>query len=202
MAVSDAFFKLSTTKDRYLADQMLIRLHTPEQLYNIGTQLIRSSDIANIQVKELVGVGNFAFAFETTDSKILKISDRNHFPFDRTPADFDLPIEKQGNFGSERKFYYYIEERVSQDNLPQEELRALVNRIEAEGYLMRDHLRGYAMDYSRNKNEQQIKASQFGRARDGKIYLIDPGCAQETELVSRSYFKKLGATLRKLSRKS
>ncbi len=196
--ISDAFFKLATTKDRFIADQMLLRLHTSEQLHNIGTQLLRHSNIADMEVKSLVGMGNFAFAFETMDGKVLKISERNHFPFNRAIADFDLPIEKHGKFGSDNDYHYYIEEKVTQEGIQQEELETLVKKIQDEGYFMRDHLENEVPEWYIKPGEKRIKVSQFGRAKDGKVYLIDPGCAQETELTYRKYFIKIGKKLKQL----
>ena len=167
--VKDIFYELSLTKDTFIYDELLKNLHSPEDLEQIAIEL-ESSKIGNTKVKSLIGIGAFALVFETEDGDILKITDVNHFPQNRTPDDFDLPIKQKGKI---KNCYYYFEEKISQDNLSQEELRELVKHIKDKGYQMKDYL----VHYEEEDNDSTIKTTQFGRAKNGKIYLIDPGCA-------------------------
>ena len=167
--IKDIFYELSLTKDTFISDELLKHLHSPEDLEKTAIEL-ESSKIGNTKVKSLIGIGAFALVFETEDGNILKITDVNHFPQNRTPDDFDLPIKQKGKI---KNCYYYFEEKISQDNLSQDELRELVKHIKDKGYQMKDYL----VHYDEENDGATIKTSQFGRAKNGKIYLIDPGCA-------------------------
>ena len=170
LSVQNAFLSLSKTYDDYIIKELQRRFQVQDTFELIALQLNNYPEIANIKVKSLVGFGAFAMAFETVDGNILKITDINHFPNGRKPDDFDLPIKKHGKFGD---YYYYIEEKVSQEDLTQKELKALVKHIKSKGYTMRDYL----VHYDEENPDAAIKEDQFGRAKNGKIYLIDPGCA-------------------------
>ena len=167
--VKDIFYELSLTKDTFIYDELLKNLHSPEDLEQIAIEL-ESSKIGNTKVKSLIGIGAFALVFETEDGDILKITDVNHFPQNRKPDDFDLPIKQKGKI---KNCYYYFEEKISQDNLSQKELKQLVKYIKDKGYKMRDYL----VHYDEDNPDAIIKTTQFGRTKDGKIYLIDPGGA-------------------------
>lgn len=167
--VKDIFYELSLTKDTFIYDELLKNLHSPEDLEQIAIEL-ESSKIGNTKVKSLIGIGAFALVFETEDGDILKITDVNHFPQNRKQDDFDLPIKQKGKI---KNCYYYFEEKISQDNLSQKELKQLVKYIKDKGYKMRDYL----VHYDEDNPDAIIKTTQFGRTKDGKIYLIDPGCA-------------------------
>lgn len=181
--VSDAFLKIASSDNQLLIYNMFRKSHTLQQIENLGNFLATKS-IGKIKVTSLAGYGAFAFAFETTDGKILKITDIEHFPNGRKPAKFDLPIIESGRLNKYPPYHYYIEEKVSQENMSQSELKQLIKEIKAMGYRMKDYLMHYDETF-----ETDIKTEQFGRAKDGKIYLIDPGCAIETDLVYNSQKK-------------
>lgn len=164
------FAELGNTEDDYIREQMDKKLHPQGTLIYIAEQLNKNPKIGDIKVKALIGLGAYAFAFETVDGDVVKISDINHFPNNRKPDDFDLPIKKRGSLGD---CYYYIEEKITQEDLTQEELRTLVKYIKGKGYTMRDYL----VHFDDDDPDAIIKTRQFGRTKDGKVYLIDPGCA-------------------------
>lgn len=187
IAVSEALYDLSETNSEYISYEMLRKLHTTEQLYDISRTLKNAGEIGKIKVKSLAGIGTYALAFEMDDEKILKLTDIEHFTNGRKPADFELPIIKSGKMMGYRQYYYYIEEKVTQHNITQEEIRTLVKHIKQLGYEMTDHLIS-GVDGSPNAI---YKIEQFGRAKDGKVYLIDPRCVIETKDVLHSVKKNL-----------
>lgn len=196
MEVSKAFLEMSAINDENIIYNMIRKTHTMQQLEELG-KVLASKAIGDTKVVSLLGFGAFAFAFETTDGEILKITETNHFPNGRNPAAFDLPIKKSGRFSKYPSYYYYIEEKVSQDNITQQELRVFINDIKSLGYRMKDYLVHYDETFG-----VDIKTEQFGRAKDGKIYLIDPGCAIETDEVYNSSKKyNLKAIFKRLLKK-
>lgn len=180
MPISEAINKISNS-NQDLLDEFLLKLHSQKELKEIA-QLLSTNSIGKTKVKRLVGMGAFAMSFLTEDGKILKITDIEHFPNNRKPADFDIPIIKQGQIGTKQHhYYYYIEEFATQNNLTQKEIHELVKHIKSLGYKMKDYL----THYDETSKTTSFRTEQFGRAKDGKIYLIDPGCAVETPLVYR-----------------
>ncbi len=178
MPISEAMNKISNS-NQDLLDEFLLKLHSQKELQGIA-QLLSTNSIGKTKVKGLVGMGAFAMSFLTEDGKILKITDIEHFPNNRKPADFDIPIIKQGKIGTKQHhYYYYIEEFATQNNLTQKEIHELVKHIKSLGYKMKDYL----THYDESSKTTSFRTEQFGRAKDGKIYLIDPGCAVETPLV-------------------
>ncbi len=163
---------LANTKNEYVSYELLSHLHNQTQIKVMSEDIKRINELKGYKVHKMIGMGAYAFVFETTDGKILKITDMNHFPNNRKPDFFDLPLLKTGNKGYT---FYYLEEKVSQNDLAQDELRTLVRQIKNRGYKMRDYL----MHYSGLTEDENaiIKKEQFGRAKNGKVYLIDPGCA-------------------------
>lgn len=155
----------------YLCEKLLCRFHNQTQLESFKKDLKDVDTLKKIKVKNLFGIGAFALAFETTDGKILKIIHNEHFPYNREAAFFDLPILKHGKSGDT---YFYLEEKVSQDNISQEELRAFVKKIKDHGYKMQDYLLHFTPE---EQSDNTIRVCQFGKTKDGKLYLIDPGCA-------------------------
>lgn len=153
-----------------------------KMITNIITDLRLNSEIANTEVTALIGCGSYAIAFETTDEKVLKLSDKNHFPFNRKPADFDVPIYKMGKIGN-RGTHYYLEKKLNSENLGYEELEKFCEEITSQGYYLEDIL---------NKNciLPDFKTRQFGKDENGKIYLLDPGCANEKYPKSFGHFLK------------
>lgn len=174
--VNETFNRLSQAEPELLYE-FLLNLHTPNELKELG-KLLSTHEIGKTKVTGLAGIGAFAMSFKTEDGKILKITDIEHFPGNRPPADFDIPILKQGKIGSKHQHYhYYLEEFATQDDITQAEIRELVKHIKALGYKMKDYLTHYDETYENTS----YRTEQFGRAKNGKIYLIDPGCAIETD---------------------
>lgn len=167
--VSKALESIVNSHDEGLENAFIHAFHTMDELASFSTDLKKAKELSKHKVRTLHSTGIFALAFETEDGKILKITGNEHFPKNRKPDFFDLPILKQGKHGYT---HYYLEEKVSQKDITQEELREFVKKIKAKGYYMRDYLMHFD-----DVKENTIKLSQFGRAKNGKIYLIDPGCA-------------------------
>ena len=119
---------------------------------------------------------------------MLKITEGEHFPYGRKPADFDLPVIKSGKISPNDRLYYYLEEKVRQDNLEDAEIVKLIQYIQSKGYSMRDYLKDFAEP---DAPHAEIKQKQFGRASDGKIYLIDPGCAYLQTEEKTGFFKRV-----------
>lgn len=113
------------------------------------------------KVVALKGFGSVAAAFETADGKILKLTDGNHFPMNRMPAGFDVPVYRKGHRG---KTYYYLEEKLYQHNLSEDFVQIVKNAIKNSGFRPSDL---YAGD-----------VFQIGIAKNGKLYLADPECAK------------------------
>lgn len=169
ISLEKALNSLISDNNRPIKNELYRCLHPEKEIIGFIEDVSSDPQIAEIKVSSLYGIGAFALAFETEDNKILKITGMEHFPFDRDIADFDLPIEKKGQIGYSR---YYLEEKVSQDDITQEELKELCANIISQGYTLKD----YVLELDENA-EMIIKTQQFGRAKNGKIYLIDPGCA-------------------------
>ncbi len=168
--VADALKSIANCDNTLLQEKFLESYHTMDELMQMGSDLKKLPELSKYKVDKLFSFGVFALAFETEDGQILKITANEHFPYGRKPDFFDLPILKQGKSGYT---HYYLEEKVSQDNLTQKELRDFVRSIKDKGYTLKDYL----VHYDETKENNTIRKSQFGRAKDGKIYLIDPGCA-------------------------
>ena len=172
--VSDALNTLANTNIPLLKERLLYKMHTEETMSEMANDLKNIKTLEKEKVTKLYSAGAFALVFETKDGKILKITQHNHFPHGRKPAWFDLPILKQGKHNYT---HYYLEEKADQSNLSQDELRQLVKSIKNKGYTMKDYLLRFSYENEADDIEETIKTEQFGRASDGKIYLIDPGCA-------------------------
>ncbi len=191
--VSKAFLEIAHTNEDLIKYNLLRYTHTIESIKEIG-EILSNQEIGKTKVKSLIGIGAFALAFETENGQVLKITDIEHFQNGRKPAKFDLPIIKSGRLAKYPPYHYYLEEKVTQNDITQEELKALVKEIKNLGYKMKDYLVHFSTD-----DEELIKVEQFGRAKNGKIYLIDPGCAFETDNVYnpakkynlKNLFKKL-----------
>lgn len=159
--------------DPKIALSLVLGGHSMKELSNFKTALANSDVMQDINVKSLVGCGAFALAFETDDGNILKIISYDHFD-GRQPESFDLPIIKSGKLGEFPPCYYYIEEKVSQDDVTQDDMRAVVDDICEQGYVVRDIMEGNKDFYC--DKDALFRTDQFGRASDGKVYLLDPGC--------------------------
>ena len=167
ISVANVFKNMAYNQDPFMQARFLAHLHSPEEVKEISSLLDKNPEIGNIKVKSLIGLGVFAYVFETEDGFALKITEGPHFKDNRPPADFDFPILKSGKLAKNNIYYYFFEEIAKQDNLKASEILDLIKSIKSQGYEMRDYtLWGGGLNYK-----------QFGRASDGKVYLLDPGCA-------------------------
>ena len=126
----------------------------------VETKAIGDSKIADIKITELLGHGCNACAFLMEDGRVLKISNCNHFR--REHEDFDIPVYEEGILTNEYDYplYYYIEQYANPEDVSEDEINDVVERIKEKGYMTYD-----------------ICPWQFGKASDGKVYLLDPECA-------------------------
>ena len=170
VTTASVFKNLASKHEPFMQAQFLAHLHSPEEIQEISSLLADNPEIGNIKVKSLIGLGSYAYVFETEKGLALKITQGPHFPANRPPADFDLPILKSGKLAPNSIYHYFIEEIVRQDNLQDSEILHLFKRIQSQGYDMVDFYGDY-------ENKIIFKHKQFGRASDGKVYLLDPGCA-------------------------
>ena len=175
--VSEALQSIIDSDNDYIRKKIYRSVHSKEEIKEIKDALNEIKDLDNYKVKKLLGIGAFAFVFETEDGDVLKVMACNHFPDNRKPAFFDLPIKKHG---ANKGVHYYIEEKVFQDNLKQEELKHFIKTIEDAGYKLSDHLEYHDIDVD-GEYLCFIAARQFGKTKNGRLYLIDPGCAKEPE---------------------
>ena len=195
--IQKAFEILAKTKNKLLEYELLEKFHTQSQLITLSCLTTLNKKIKDTKVKSLYGMGSYSLAFETTNGDILKISETNQFYNNRKPAWFDLPIREKGRLSED--YYYYFEEKVDQLSPTQDELRDFVKEIKKSGYKIHDYLMHYT-GKNVNIDNETIKAEQFGRAKDGKLYLIDAGCVHE-EPKSFWDIKRLKNTLFKWGKK-
>lgn len=111
----------------------------------------------DIKFSRYLGAGNSAIAIETTEGKVLKLSENNHFGQGRKTEEFDAPVYESGQIGDFH--HYYFQKKCSTKNITEENVEEIKNRIEAKGY-----------------NSFDLSKNQLGKA-NGKVYLIDPECA-------------------------
>lgn len=160
-----------------LRDKMLLKelaktkINPKLELLKLEQEILKNKNIGDKKIKSLIGYGKSALVFETDNGEIIKITRGDHFN-GREPADFDLPIIKSGKITDDGKFYYYIEDKVSQDKLTQAELHKFVKHIKNSGFYLRDY-REEGLPFG------NINCTQFGKDANGKIYLIDPECAEK-----------------------
>lgn len=193
VTIAKALKTLYTTQNKEVEEKMFWAYYTKDQLFEMYAEINSAKELENIKVKNMTGMGVFALAFETTDGDVIKVSKGNHFPYNRKPDFFDLPIKASGTKG---RTYYYVEEKVSQNDITDEEIEQLINEIENAGYRMEDYL--LIHQRADNKYGHPFKKNQFGRAKDGKVYLIDPGCAIKEK---KSLVVKLAEKIRSICSK-
>ena len=160
---------LANSSDTIIQRALLYKMHTIDELEGMILDISSDDFLRNIKIKKLLDLGAFALVFETEDGKILKLTKGNHYPNGRKPDFFDLPIKKQGKCC---RTYYYLEDKITNDNITQDELKMFVKKIEEKGYIMKDYLDNIFSDCVNPK----IRVEQFGKTRDGILYLVDPGC--------------------------
>ena len=170
----EAILSLAYSDDKNIKEALFYKMHMIEELEEMAADISTDKFLKNLKVTKLIGIGAFALVFETENGDILKLTGSNHFPYNRKPDFFDIPIKKQGKIC---RTYYYIEEKVSQENITQDEIQALIEKIEKSGYILKDH----KYNSIENNTQQEFKTKQFGKTKEGKLYLIDPGCALPPE---------------------
>lgn len=171
LSIVEAVNTLAETDDGFLNDELLASLHNYWNLVTMKQNLKTVKELSDIKVTKLIGIGSNALVFETTDGLALKVTDFEQFPNGRKTTKYDLPLLLRGNA---KDTGYYLEEKTDHESLTQEELRAFVNEMLDDGCELEDYL--VDSMYITDEQEQEIKKGQFGRAKDGKIYLTDPGC--------------------------
>ena len=118
--------------------------------------------LKNKKTNSLIGCGYSSYVFDIGDNKVLKFTCGDHFR-GRKPEFFDLPIQESGKITEEGIHYYYIEEKVSHDNITDNDIQMMTAQAKCLNYLLLDcH-----------------STRQFGRTKDGHIRLIDPECAEK-----------------------
>ena len=124
-------------------------------------EINNDKNFGSVLIKKVVGNGSFAWAFETMDGDILKLSAGSHFPQGRPQEKFDVPIKKQGKIG---KIHYYLEEKLFQHNMPDYFTELVMEKIKKAGYRVTDLATG--------------DIHQIGMSKNGELYLLDPECAK------------------------
>ena len=167
--VIEALKNLLATKLHHISYDLENSIHNKSEIKLLISDLKNNPQIANVNVKSLLALGLFAYVFETEDGNVLKLTARNHFPEDRAVEPFDVPIWESGKM--QNGTYYYLEKKLSQDNLSPDEIIEFCKEIEAQGFILKDVLGMFGKVFVR----------QFGKDDNGKIYLLDPGCAMLEE---------------------
>ncbi len=177
LTIAQALSCIANSNNTTIKDALLYNLHSKDGIEDMAIEANSDNFIRNIKVKRLIGMGSYALVFETTDGNALKMVGMEHFPYKRKPTFFDIPIIKKGSLGHSK---YYIEEKA-QMNVTKDEAFNLINKIKECGYKINDCF--YNSDTKTFKEEvfdkELVKLDQFGRSKNGKVYLIDPGCAIE-----------------------
>jgi len=135
--------------------------------------IIKNEEVASTKIVDFIGNGASAYAFETEDGKILKLSHGNHYPFLRPHESFDVPIYKQGKIGN---IYYYFEEKLMQHGMTEGFVEIMRDMIKEKGYRVSDL----------GPNDLH----QIGLSKKGTLHLIDPECAR-FKTVFHAFWKKI-----------
>ena len=121
----------------------------------------KTKKILNRKIIKLVGYGSCAAAFETADGKIIKITDGNHIPMNRSLEFFDVPVFKKGKSG---KTHFYVEEKLYQHAMPEYWVGVIKDAIRRSGY--------------RTSDLYEHDMHQIGISKKGRLYLLDAECAR------------------------
>ncbi len=132
----------------------------------------KNEKLSSVLIKRIAGNGSFAWAFETLDGDILKLSEGSHFPQGRPQECFDVPIKKQGKIG---KMHYYLEEKLFQHNMPDYFVELIIEKIKNTGYKV----------YDLSKSD----VHQIGMSESGELYLLDPECAKFKTIFHALFYK-------------
>ena len=124
-------------------------------------EVSKNKKLASTPIENFIGKGSIAIAIETSDGKVLKLTEGNHYPFARPHEDFDVPVFEQGKIG---KIHYYFEEKLIQHGMNDGFILIMRDMIKSKGYK--------AYDLGRND------LHQIGLSSKGTLHLIDPECAK------------------------
>ena len=181
VTIANAIKTILKTQNKTIKDKMFMADYTDDKLLDMYVEINSVEELKDLKVKKFIGMGEYALTFEVADGNIIKITNGNHFPCNRKSDFFDLPIIRHGQMG---RIHYYIEEKVSQNDITDEEIEELITKIEQADYTIQDYL--LTKECADNKYGHPFKKRQFGRTKDGKVYLIDPGCAiDEKPLITK-----------------
>ena len=112
----------------------------------------------NMKFTGFLGSGYSALALENQDGNIVKFCTDDHFAMRNKTEDFDAQVLKKGTI--KKQYFYYIQKKYSKKGVTQHDVDLMEKKILSKGYIANDLYEG-----------------QIGKAKDGKIYLIDPECA-------------------------
>ena len=163
MNINTITFKAKNTPQRL--DNILINKKIGEKSFDIKDVFIKniakSEEIASTKIVDFIGNGASAYAFETEDGKILKLSHGSHYHFARPQENFDVPIYKQGKVGN---IYYYFEEKLMQHGMTEGFVEIMREMIKEKNYRINDL----------GSND----IHQIGLSTKGTLHLVDPECAR------------------------
>lgn len=162
--------------DKYMKEEFSCFKRYPQKtIANIQNELESNSSLRDTRVTGMIDFGRQAFVFEREDGKVLKITNGDHF-LGRKAEDFDLPILEGGRIIPKSNYYYYVEDKVSSDNVPADKIKEVINKIKTKGYRLCDGI-----------SQDNFRSNQFGLAKDGNVYLIDPECAKSKNFLLTGY---------------
>ncbi len=189
----DAFKGFVNSMEPYLIHQIMLRYrHSPTEIDSIIADLSANPKLGQMKVKSLYGIGTAAFAFQLDGEKnrILKVSNRDHYPNGRSHAYFDVPTYEKGRLSKrDDSAYYYIEKMLSPHGISKEDMDELCDGIRASGYILDDIYEIDTKIYLKN---------QFGKDENGAVYLLDPECAVKFEEPEKSLFVLIVEHFRRL----
>lgn len=162
ISIIDAL-KLFIESPDILDDFSKLKIYSPKKDIELLIREINGSEkLKNKQTNNLIGCGYSSYVFDIGDDKVLKFTLGDHFN-GRKPEFFDLPVQEGGKIAQDSSHYYYIEEKVSHDNITDSDIKIMEAQAGILDYLLLD-----CHSYR-----------QFGRTKDGHLYLIDPECAEK-----------------------
>jgi hypothetical protein len=171
ISVIDAL-KSFISNPQIINDFWLLKDHSPRKdLFRLINELQEAESLKDKKTTSMIGCGYSSYVFDIGDNKVLKFTFGDHFN-GRKHEFFDLPIQESGKVTENGQHYYYIEEKVSQDNITEYDIKMMESQAGILDYILIDcH-----------------STRQFGRTKDGQIRLIDPECAEKKP---NMWYKKL-----------
>ena len=162
ISVIDAL-KSFISNPQIINDFWRLRDYSPKRdLQRLINELQETKNLKDKKTTSMVGCGYSSYVFDIGDDKVIKFTCGDHFN-GRKPEFFDLPIQEYGKITENSQHYYYIEEKVSHDNITDKDIKMMEAQAGILDYLLLDcH-----------------STRQFGRTKDGHIRLIDPECAEK-----------------------